>query len=389
MKGAYDAEALHKLAVIKEAKRWQAHHLIEQDQLETIRNEYTTKLYHPNWMIRILLFAASLLGLSGVSGLAATFVAEVQMGENAIAVACMFYGIISFLILEKGFIGNQHYKSGVTEALLYHACGFTIGGLGIWVDFNPHDMLMVCLLLFAFTSMRYLDLLSTLTAILSFAGILFFESYSGGTAVRQLIPFLFMIVFAFVYWYSRKLKKERSLWLWQNNFLVVESVSLLFIYLGGNYLVVRELSTGLMDLSLEEGQDIPYAFIFYFLTVLIPIVFLYGGIKFRDIVLLRVSLFVLAFSVFTFRYYFSLGHPEVALTISGVILLAVSIALIHYLKINRRGFTRENILSSKWANVNAEAFLVSQTLGGNQGSADSAWKGEGGSFGGGGSSGSF
>jgi hypothetical protein len=75
------------------------------------------------------------------------------------------------------------------------------------------------------------------------------------------------------------------------------------------------------------------------------VIYLYVAIKHKDLVLLRVSLTVIALSVFTFKYYFSLGHPEITLTIAGIVLLLVSIALLNYLKVVRNGYTRENLLS--------------------------------------------
>jgi hypothetical protein len=56
----------------------------------------------------------------------------------------------------------------------------------------------------------------------------------------------------------------------------------------------------------------------------------------------------------------------------------------------RGGFTRENHLAEKWANLNLQAFVISQTLGGNQPGAGSQIEtGGGGKFGGGGSTDSF
>jgi hypothetical protein len=63
--------------------------------------------------------------------------------------------------------------------------------------------------------------------------------------------------------------------------------------------------------------------------------------------------------------------------------------MMRYLKVMRNGFTGENLLSSKWAAMNLEAFVISQTMGGNQTDAVKTSTGEGGSFGGGGSSDSF
>ena len=223
----------------------------------------------------------------------------------------------------------------------------------------------------------------------SFAGILFYEFYNFGGVFQKIIPFVFIIAFIPIYLFARRLKEDNTPRLWRNNLLIIESMSLLLIYAGGNYLVVRELSISMMGLQIEEGNDIPFAFIFYATTVIIPITYLYYGIRNRDTVLLRVSLIVLAFSVVTFKYYFSLGRPEITLTIAGAILLVISIALINYLKTMRRGFTRDNLLSEKWGNMNVESFLISQTMGGNQAAVDNQFKGGGGEFGGGGASGNF
>jgi uncharacterized membrane protein YgcG len=152
---------------------------------------------------------------------------------------------------------------------------------------------------------------------------------------------------------------------------------------------VRELSIALMGVIMTPGQDIPLAFLFYGFTVIIPVLYLYFGIKNKDIVLLRISLIVVAASVFTFKYYYNFGHPEITLTIAGAIILLISIAVLNYLKTMRNGFTRDLLLTEKWGAANLEAFVVSQTMGGNTIKTDSGFKGGGGTFGGGGASGDF
>lgn len=388
MSSAYNETLVYNLEVIKQSKRWFKHDFIKKPQLESILNTYSAPFYHPNFLIRILLFVATLIALSGATGFFALIVADI--GEDAISIACLIYGIVSFFVLEKLFIGNHHYKSGITEAILYHSCGFTIGGLAGITDFdNMHVILWSCLIVFSFSAIRYLDLLCTVAATGSFAGILFFEFYNIGGIFQQIIPFVFIIGFTPIYFLVKKLKQRIDLRLWRNNLLIVESISLLFIYAAGNYMVVRELSIAMMNLEISEGGDIPFAFIFYSLTALIPVAYLYFGIKNKDIVLLRVSLIVLAFSAFTFKYYFSLGHPEITLTLAGMILIGIAIALMRYLKTPRNGFTRENILSEKWGSMNVEAFVISQTMGGNQPNLEHADMPGGGASGGGGASSDF
>jgi uncharacterized membrane protein YgcG len=388
MNSAYNHQHVYNLSVIKEAKRWAKHNFITADQLARINQEYKTPFYHPNLIIRILLFIATLLALSGVTGLFFLFFSG--SGETGISITSIIYGIGSFLTLEKMFIAKNHYKSGVTEAIMYHACGFTIGGVGGLVDFDsPQLMLITSLLVFAFAGWRYLDLLTTVCAVLSFAGLLFYNFYEAGGILQQIIPFVFIIAFGLLYWGIKKLKRNAKHKLWTNNLIIVEVISLLFIYAAGNYLVVRELSVNLMNLELQEGDNIPFAFLFYLLTVIIPVGFLVAGIRNKDLVLLRVSLVALAFSVFTFKYYYSLGHTEITLTLAGAILIGIAIMLMRYLKVMRNGFTGDNLLSERWADMNVEALVISQTMGGNVAHAGSTDVGGGGDSGGGGASTKF
>ncbi|MBL7876246.1 MAG: hypothetical protein JNL53_11320, partial [Cyclobacteriaceae bacterium] len=77
------------------------------------------------------------------------------------------------------------------------------------------------------------------------------------------------------------------------------------------------------------------------------------------------------------------------LTLAGIILTGLTILLMRYLKEMRAGFTRENLMTSKWAAMNVEAILISQTMGGNQSQDTRIESGGGGDSGGGGASSSF
>ncbi len=389
MKHAYNEISLYNLAVIKESKRWCSQGLMEDPQLKNIEQEYRCEFYHPNIIIRILLFVATLFALSGATGFFALLFGN--GGEQVLPLACLIYGVVSFAILDRILINqHRHYKSGVTEALLYHACAFSIIGLSWMADFNTYVVLASCLFVFVYAAFRYLDLLTTIAAIGSFAGLLFYTCYEAGGIFQQVIPFVFILWFGFVYVITRKLKAQASLQSWLLNMVIVEVISLLLVYAAGNYLVVRELSINLMGLKLLEGQNIPFAFLFYALTIIVPVACLYIGIKRKDVLALRVSLVAIAFTVFTFKYYYGFGHPEITLTVAGALLFGIALLLFNYLKTMRGGFTRENHLAEKWGNLNLQAFVISQTLGGNVSASSSQTEtGGGGQFGGGGSTDSF
>jgi hypothetical protein len=386
---AYNATWLHNLSIIKEAKRWLAQKILTQAEFTAVVESHTVSFYHPNVFIRILLFLATLVALGGITGLLGLILMDIL--EDAIEVVCILYGLASWAFLEIVFIKNgKHYKSGVTEALLYHSIGWTIGGLVGLSDFNAQVVTMTCLIVFSIAAIRYADLISTLLAFGSFAYLVFDTLYSAGGIFEQIIPIVFIIIFTPVYFLIHRARKKTLSDVWDDCLILIEALALVTIYAAGNYFVVRELSEKLMNFYIEPGNDIPFAGLFYALTVIIPILYLYFGLKNKDVVLLRVSLVALAFSVFTFKYYFSLGHPEITLTLAGAVLLTASLYLFRYLKTPRQGYTRENLLKEKWADSNPEAILISQTMGGNKVLADTPGDvGGGGSMGGGGSSDSF
>jgi hypothetical protein len=361
MKFAYNPEWLNNLHIVKEAKQWMVSGLISKEQLNAIVEKHPVQFYHPNIIIRIFLMLATIIVLGAITGLLILMFME---AEEILSFLSLVYGVGSMIVLDRVFIASKnHYKSGITEAILYHSILFIMLGFVEVIEENPVPYAIVLSCLLAFTAYRYLDLLSTIGSLCAFAWLVFYLLYQAGGAMQQVIPVVFIVLFVPLYFGFKRLKKIPSNEPWENCLIAAESLCLLFIYAAGNYFVVRELSVELMNLELLEGQDIPQAFVFYGLTVIIPILYLYFGLKNKDLVLIRVSLAVLAFSVFTFKYYFSLGHHEITLTIGGLIMLGVSVSLLRWLKVPKYGYTRENILNEKWANSNAQAFIVSQTLG--------------------------
>jgi hypothetical protein len=385
MKFVYDTTWLNNLHIVKEARRWQKHGWISKDQFDKISIEYSSSFYHPNLFIRILLFVATLIALSGLTGLLALMF--IETGHTVVSTLSILYGIASWFILEKTFVQkNHHYKSGVNEALLYHSAGFIIGGIAGLTEANIYFVLITCILVFTFAAIRFIDLISTAAALGCLGFFLFYSLYDAGGIIRQVIPFVMIFFFGVFYFLILKFKSRIGNESWEDCFTIAEVFSLLVVYVAGNYLVVRELSISMMDLQLQEGEDIPFAWLFYILTVVIPVAYLYFGIKKKDIVLIRVSLVAMAFAVFTFKYYFSLGHHEITLTSGGIILIGIAMWLFRHLKTSRNGYTAENILSEKWGSANISAFVISQTMGGNRTPEHTE---TGGTFGGGGSTDSF
>lgn len=385
MKPVYNLDSLTNLHLVKEAIQWHKQGRISREQLDQIRQAYPSSFYHPNFFIRILLFAATCIALSGLVGLLALFFA--QADRMTVSALCIIYGVISWVVVEKVFAEkNKHYKSGVNEALLYHSVGFIVGGVAGLTGADIYAVLISLVIVLSFAAFRFIDLVSTLVALCSIAAFIFYSFYRLGGGFQQVIPLVMIVCFSGVYFVIRKARASENI-TWDNCLVIAEAFCLLVVYASGNYLVVRELSVALLNLNITGGQDIPLAWLFYFLTVAVPGAYLYFGIKKKDIVLIRVSLVAIAFAVFTFKYYFSLGHHEITLTVAGMCLIGIAAWLFHFLKTQKNGYTAENVLSESWGNVNLAAYVISQTMGGNKEPEQPTQTG--GTFGGGGSTEGF
>ncbi|HWZ23540.1 MAG TPA: hypothetical protein VNW06_12845, partial [Cytophagaceae bacterium] len=211
-----------------------------------------------------------------------------------------------------------------------------------------------------------------------------------GESSKFSLPIIVMILSTVAYFAVLKCRKNSQLRFWDSSLRILEILSLLLFYLAGNYFVVRTLSEVLFGLDLNEGGDIPFAFFFYAYTALIPLVYVYLGLKNKNKVLLQAGLILIAVSVVTFKYYYSLGHQEVTLTIGGIVMIAVAWFSTRYLKTPKYGITYlEDKHKNAEGDFDAEALLIAQTFSTPQSEQGDATKFGGGKFGGGGAESSF
>lgn len=386
MRIAFNIESIKNQQLIDDAITLHKSKVISDEQFDKIAESHKSGFYIPNFMIKILLFLGATIAISGVTGLLAVMFSNAL--EDAYQIISIAYGIVLFVFANSVLITDKlHFRSGTLEAVLYHGIGFFLIGIYSSTDFNEHIIFISLILMSIFLAIYYLDIIATICAPLLIAYYTFYLLHIAGGLIEQLTPFIISIEFAAFYFLLNILSKNTSLEIFDSQFTISKTITLLVAYLSVNYLVVREMSVELMNLNLSEGQDIPFAYLFYFLTIAIPIFYLGYGIKNKSKLFIRVGLILVALTVLTFKYYYSSGHTEITLTVAGAILLGISYYFMQLLKQPKNGFTRELLLTDKWADQNLEASIISQTLGGNE--IDETFKGDGGEFGGGGASGSF
>jgi len=167
-------------------------------------------------------------------------------------------------------------------------------------------------------------------------------------------------------------------------------ITLIVFYLSGNYFVIRESSVEFFNLDLSEGGDIPLAFVFYAFTAIVPIFYLSFALKNKDKLLLLVSLLLITVAALTFKYYFSLGHPEVSLTIAGIVMIGVAYFSIRYLKTDKKGITfKDDPNENNFLKSNAEALIIAQSFSSPAQTSTGGVEMGGGDFGGAGSGGKY
>lgn len=386
---AYHKPWLHALEISREAKRWLESKLISAEQYKAVKAAHTTPFYTPNVFVRIGLAIFTAICVSGFVGLFGLLFNS--GGDNGISFWFTVMGVGCILALEFLIRSRKLYSAGIDDALLYSSIMLLLGGIFFFLyardsNISPLGPAIIALPILIAATVRYADRLTAVAAYASALWILCYPMSKGEPMAQALLPFAVMIFSLLFYLIMLRASRNESLSHWNKCFTILEAASLATLYLGGNYLIVRESTLSLLSLVISEGGNIPFAFVFYTLTVCIPVSYVLFGLKRKDSILIRVGLLAAAFSAFTFRYYFSLGHPEIVLTIAGLLLIGLAIMTIRYLNKANNGFTHERLLAKKFENLDAEMLVVSQSFGPSPQQPSQEFKGGDGKFGGGGAS---
>ena len=362
---------------------------LTDSELKNLKAKYFSRLTSYGILMRVGLFVLTLIIVAFSTGMISLVLAESHLIENF--VWPLILGIGNYLILEKWVKDNYHYGSGVDNALIITTAGFLIGGFG-WmmdtIDNSQSHFISISLFTLAvsvYLTLRFADLLMSALSCLSLLAFVFFAwQYLGGFGMATL-PFVLMLVSGGIYYFSKRLIKHPKAYYYDHCLHVLQILSLLTLYLSGNYYVVNELSN---ELHNTPGAPLPFGFIFWIITILLPLGYIAWGIKTRNMIMLRVGLLLVAGAVYTFRTYYHLLPIEVALSIGGAVMLLISYAVIKYLKTPKQGFTTAPLKrSSVLDHLNIESIIIGETFS-NTGTAPTnpGSRFGGGSAGGGGSS---
>jgi len=341
----------------------------------------------PNIFVRVGLFILTCI----IIGFADSLLSLMASSSHLITTAgwVFFLAILSYVALEV-IVNNGHYRSGVDDALLIIAAGQLIATFGMML--YSIDGFLLCLsalafILFIFLSLRFADMLTSAACCISFFAMVYFACEKIGSIGLTVVPFIMMLASGLVYWLVYACCNKKEFANYRNCLVIIQIVCLLTLYAAGNYYVVQTLSDELHG----QTKAISLGAFFWTWTIVLPFVYIWFGIKKKNVILLRIGLSLVAAAAVTFRTYYHIFPLDVTLTVVAAIILGVVYLVTKYLKTPKHGFTlAEPTETHLMDNLKIESLAVAQTFShAPSAPADKGTKFDGGDFGGGGSSDSF
>ncbi|OKS89248.1 hypothetical protein [Mucilaginibacter polytrichastri] len=364
---------------------------ITPEEKKAIKNQYPVGFNMHSLLARAGFGILTFIIVIFSTGLTSLVLADIFKNE-ALFLLPIFLGIGCYAMLETMVKQKNYFHSGVDEVLLWMSAAYVIGGF-VWAvnDYQHQHYTLCSLFVFAlslYLSIRFADVLMSAVTCASLLSFIFFAWRGLGSFGMLTLPFALLIASVAVYIIALQLSRKLIAKYYTKCLITAQLVGLVIAYASVNYYVVQKLGSELNHLP--DTAPIPFGFIFWIFTILLPFAYIGRGLVKKDTILLRLGLLLVAAAVFTFRYYHHILSAEAALTIGGSVILALTYGIIKYLKTPKHGITyAESNTAHVLDKLNVEGLIVAQTITTPVAPPDTGSRFGGGSFGGGGSSSNF
>ena len=383
---AYNKPDLYNKYVQEQATEAFQTACISSGSYNKILQAHPCKLYTPNYFIRIALGLLTIVAVLFLGLL--LWLLTSASGTRAITTLLIFLAITSYITLELLVKKKQYYNAGVDNVLMIITMVFIVSAFFV-SDYETSWLVIssITMVVSLWLSIRFTDAFMALISYCCFFIFLFLAYLKGGDIAKTWAPLILMAVSALVYFVMKKLIGRKT-FMYQFCFKAVTLLTLVTFYVSGNYFVVKELSNQMFHLQLALNDPIPLGWVFWIFTLLIPLVYIIYGIIKKDFLVMRTGLGLIAATIFTVKYYYTILPVEIEMLTAGIILIAVSYALIKYLKASKYGYTSDDLYPSKKEILNVEALIIAETFN-KQPNIETHGLYEGGSGGGGGATGDY
>lgn len=336
----YNRTWLANLVLIDSVKKDYDEGLIPGDEWTVIRLKYTHQLYSPNIFIRGGLFLLTIVISAFSSALLTLFMADSGIVE--ISGWILFLAIANYIALEVIVQQKFHFRSGVDDALLWISGGlFTFAFVTITnADQNYLALSAFVFLVSAFLSLRFADALMAVVGYASILALVFYSWQELGTLGISTMPFIIMLFSGVSYWIIRLNINNPKTRFYAKSLDLLQIVSLLSLYSAGNYFAVKELGDMLNG---SVSKSVPFGWFFWIWTIGTPFIYIFFGLKQKNVILLRTGLILVGVAALTYKNYYKLMSLEFTLIACGVIVVSLSYFLIRYLQQPKHGFTYKEL----------------------------------------------
>ena len=377
---AYNEILIYNQWVQKKAKDWVRKNLITKEQHTAIDAVYADLPYQPTWFIWIGLFIFTIIGIS------ASTVVFLPVIDTAFAETLLgpIYGVAMFFFLNYLIRERKLHFSAIDNAFLYAILlSFLPLAVEIAADSGDAPLLvgLVYLPLLLFITYRYGEPLVGLITFLDGLFILATLAMKNPWG-KLLLPFILLLFAGFVWYFVRRFMKTDQSFYWHSALNWLHVAALVVGYAAGNYYVVREGNAALNNLP-DPSPEVALAGLFWVLTFLIPVLYLYAAIRWRSLQFLILGTLFLVASLYTLYHYHPFMPGDWATALLGLVGIGVAVYLMRYLKTERKGFIYEPEENSEWATL-ATTILATE-VGSHASEPPQGPQFGGGTFGGGGS----
>lgn len=331
----YDETAIRNLQVNQKATELFEEGHLTPPQYEQVKTDFPVVLNQPNLFVRLGLFFFTSLCIIFSIAFIGFLLSNIVHAEKGFGALLLISGIALTIINDK-FINERHwYRQGSDNAICYAAIICFLSGVSFLTNFPSFTTisLMSCVII-SIATVRYGDPLLAFSAfyalIMTFGGLI-----EESDMPRIILPFVGIVLSSMVYYLSKTASKNDDLFYWEDCFMVLETTGLVAFYGSINYYVVDKV---FMFNNEVMGVPTPYNMLFGVLTVITPLIYLIYGIKTKDRILWILGSLGIVASILTYRYYFAIMPIEWALTLAGIVVLALAVYLIKYLKTPKHGF---------------------------------------------------
>lgn len=356
----FDNELLENTFLLEEAKRLNNQNFISKPQFLNIKQQLVTLKNHNNILIRIGFFILGTMLFSSIIGVFSMF--TLGFGGSHFGIYTFLYTLIGVAASE--FLARQQnqYGYGLDDAFILGFQGLFCATLGI--TFESPMAAFIALAVIGFVAcVRYVHTLSILLSLIGLTGAICYAVLELKVIDSAYLPFVLFFLALILYSIYAKINNDNKFYYYSNPILLLQGFALLLGYFSMNYLVVRELSESLLHLTIAKGEDIPFAFLFYGFTFLIPLFYIVYSIYNKDRLMLIIGFLTFGFSIFTIRYYYHLMPIEAALILGGILLFAGAYLSIRKLKNKETGLTFKAARGSQTDILtNIEALVVNSQV---------------------------